>query len=143
MRVGFRSGNSRGFALLECLICSAILVAMVGGLFVFAQAEIVSQHEGYRQTAIALAYGEMSYLQEQADTGKLLPGKKGWLGKEDMLDQNGGRYTVQAEVKKDTVPGAWESVITISWQAYQDKGEMTFHGWVVHHVQYDPDALGS
>lgn len=141
--MGKQPGNSRGFALLECLICSAILVAMVGGLCVFAQADTASRREGYRQAAIALARAEMACLQEQGGTGELVAGSKDWLGDADMLVQNGGHFAVRAEVQNDAQPGVYRVGITVSWQAHREQGELTFHGCVVQHIYSEPDAWGS
>lgn len=122
-----------GFIWLESVLCGCLLLAMLGCLGLYVQAQRMEQQTGARMQAMALAQSELAYMQAAAAEQTLTPGQYNWLGAADWLELDGRSYQVQAKVQAEAA-GNYQVEVTVNWQNAGTVGSFTTTGEVM------PDA---
>lgn len=131
--------EEKGFVLLEVVLLSMIILAMVANIAVFEKANTVKIVNGTRTKAIYMVQEEFAYLEEKAALRNLQAGTYAWLGKSDRLQENQEKFSVQAEVSAETAD-VYHANVKATWQNGKHQGTVTMEREIVSHqgeVKYD------
>ena len=130
-KAGAAEGEA-GYFLAEVLVLSLLLVALAGGLLIYAQARTASSRDGCRMQAAYLAQLQLAAAARQMDREHKLEGEcLPWLGAEEDLTLDGHRYQVDSELSP-CPEGALLSV-TVSWEHTGGKQQLRLERMIARH----------
>lgn len=126
------NGKAQGYILLEVLVAGVVLLAMTASMRLYQQAMVTEEIDAVRTAGVYLAREELSRLQWQAANEGLRAGQVGWLGAQESLELNHGRYAVQADVRQ-VAEDAWQVVVAVDWQSLHRQGKLQFSRVICRH----------
>lgn len=121
--------NEKGFALLETIVLSFILVGLSAVVYSFHTAVKTEKILNTRAQALYLAEEEFAYLLDKREKGELHEGNYDFLG--ETTELNNVKFNVNADVKKDLNHNILTAKVTVKWNVFQKERELKLERLIV------------